>query len=394
MPSVLSVLTIEQTEYNIQLQYADRLPLIDVGTSHTSNLLPPEVCFIFPGQIYRGRLPDDAVLSTSRSSTNVPTSNANSIVSDGLPLFGLKTNTATLDRFGVSVAPGMTVIPARILQPPAVKYAFGRSLDVQDALWNISGLKFCEGGNMSNWAVLLVQDGRRGEFSGIDDPELTSFLLTFINKCKSTGITVSNDWPTIMATPRLPPHEHQDLGRRHALQTIHATLTSKLDRDNKPSFILVLLSGEDKFIYPGIKRLCDVVLGLQTVFMLLTPRKASSRWPNALDQYFSNVCLKLNAKLGGINHLLREDAVMGWLKSKKTMLIGVGLTRLDEFSMPVRLTKGPAISAVVANTDDDFVHYPASLGLQFGRGGDEVFILLYNASLVSLTLYYDRWFKN
>lgn len=279
---------------------------------------------------------------------NPPADNANRILNDGLPLLGLKTNTTALNNFGVSVSPNMAENPARILPPPQVTYNGGRPPTVKDASWNILDVKFHKGGDMTDWAVLLVQEGRQGEFSGERDPRLKTFLRTFMNKCSASGLTVSNNLPPVLTSPQLPS-PRGDAGRRRALAIIRNTLEGRprLPNNNKPSFVLVLLSGEDKFIYPGIKRLCDMTLGLHTVFMLLTPKKAGVKEPKKLDQYFSNVCLKVNAKLGGVNHLLKDDAMIRWLKEKKTMLVGVDVTHPSPLS-----TKGtPSIVAVVASVD-------------------------------------------
>ncbi|KAI0084517.1 ribonuclease H-like domain-containing protein [Irpex rosettiformis] len=350
-----------QRKYNIRLRYADQLPVIDVGTKEKPNYLPPEICTIFPGQPYRGELPPDATRSMIDVACNPPADNANYIVNEGLAFLGLKTNTAALDKFDVTVSPDMAVVPARILPPPQITYAAGRA-NVNNASWNILDVKFHKGGNMTNWAVLLVQDGRRGEFSGATDPALKTFLQTFMNKCRTSGLAVASALPTIMVTPLLPRSD-RDPGRKQALEMIRRTFVEKLQQDRKPSFVLVLLSGEDKFIYPGMKRMCDMQLGLQTVFMLLMPKKAGVQDSRKLDQYFSNVCLKVNAKLGGVNHLLRDDNTMRWLKAKKTMLVGVDVTHPS----PTSLKGTPSIVAVVASVDDEFAQYPASLGLQRNR---------------------------
>jgi len=255
----------------------------------------------------------------------------------------------------------MAVVPARILPPPQITYRSGRP-NVRDASWNILNVKFHVGGDMSRWAVLLVQEGRRDEFSGPNDPNLTVFLKAFAKKCADSGLTVGNIAPALMVTPRLP-HVNSDPGRRRALETIRTTIRDNLNPQQKPSFVLVLLSGEDKFIYPGLKRLCDMQMGLHTVHMLLSPKKARVPDPGKQDQYFSNVALKVNAKLGGINHLLADDKTQRWLTSKKTMLVGVDVTHPS----PTSFKGTPSIVAVVASVDDRFAQYPASLGLQRNR---------------------------
>ncbi|KIP07875.1 hypothetical protein PHLGIDRAFT_29841 [Phlebiopsis gigantea 11061_1 CR5-6] len=346
-------------KYKITLQYANVLPVVNLGNKDKPNWTPPEICTIPDNQPFRGTLPDVATAAMIKVACNPPAFNANLIVQQGFTRLGLRGDNALLNNFGVSVDPEMTVVPARQLPPPKVTYKSG-PLRVAGGSWNILGVKFHEGGNMSNWAVLLVQDGRRNEFQGPSDPQLRAFLQGFMEKCRSSGMTVGAP-PTIMQTARLPSPA-QDQGRRRAIDIITNTLKQGLDPKKKPSFVLVLLSGIDKFIYPGIKRLCDMQIGLQTVCMLLD--KATR--DKGQDQYFSNVALKVNIKLGGINHLLAPES-MQWLLSKKTMLVGIDVTHPS----PTSLKGTPSITAVVASIDDKFVQFPAALQIQRNRNIDK-----------------------
>ena len=70
------------------------------------------------------------------------------------------------------------------------------------------------------------------------------------------------------------------------------------------------------------------------------------------DQYFSNIALKLNAKLGGVNHKL-ESGSLRWLKG--TMIVGMDVTH-----PAIGCVKGtPSIAAVVASNDENFMQFPA-----------------------------------
>ena len=340
--------------YKITLQHANSLPLIDIGNKDNSNFMPPELCEIPPGQPYRGLLPDKATAEMIKVACNPPTVNANFIVNQGFDLLGLRGNNSTLISFGISVDPNMAVVPSRVLPPPKVIYKAGQA-SIRDGGWNLVGVKFHSGGNMSNWAVLLITEGRRSEFQSPQDPQLLSFLRSFSNMCATSGLTVSQRPPVIMQTPRLPRAD-SDSGRRQGINMIQKTLEEKLDPKNKPSFMLVLLSTTD--IYPGLKRLCDMQLGVQTVCMQLD--KATRE--RGQDQYFANVALKANIKLGGINHLLAPES-MRWLTEKKTMLVGIDVTHPS----PTSLKGTPSIVAVVASVDDKFVHFPAGLALQRNR---------------------------
>ena len=121
----------------------------------------------------------------------------------------------------------------------------------------------------------------------------------------------------------------------------------------------MLLSSGDKNIYHGIKRLADMEMGIHTVHMLLSKAKEDPNRPQKQVQYFANVALKVNAKLGGVNHLLDPQS-MAWLTTKKTMVVGVDVTKPG----PGSISGTPSIAAMVASIDDRFAQFPASLSLQ------------------------------
>jgi len=59
--------------------------------------------------------------------------------------------------------------------------------------------------------------------------------------------------------------------------------------------------------------------------------------------------LKVNTKLGGVNHLVDESS-MKWLKEKSTMMVGMDVTHPGPNSIPGT----PSVAAVVASTDNTF----------------------------------------
>ncbi|KAH9850924.1 Piwi-domain-containing protein [Lenzites betulinus] len=343
-------------KYRITLRHATDVPIINVSSNPKHAVfLPAEICEIVRGQAYRGKLDGQQTSSMIRYACNAPDVNGNAIVNEGFEKLGLRGGAAsTLGSFGVTVSPQMTVVPSRVLPSPGISYSVGNPR-IQNASWNIVNIKLQAGGTIGSWAVLLVQDGRTGiEFAGEDDPQLILFLRTFLAKCNSSGIVGADKPPKILSV-QLPPSQG-DENRAAALDKIRLTFRNNLNRSAKPSFVLVLLSGIDKYIYPGIKKMCDIDLGLQTVHMLLPKARESG---NRQDQYFSNVVLKVNAKLGGMNHLL-DSSSMKWLTEKKTMIMGIDVTHPGPKSLP----GSPSIAAVVASIDDNFVQFPASMTLQ------------------------------
>ncbi|KIO06004.1 hypothetical protein M404DRAFT_999229 [Pisolithus tinctorius Marx 270] len=344
-------------KYKITLRHADDLPVVDLAGKNAKHpiYVPAELCQIASGQPFRGKLSDTETQKMIRYACNPPADNARAITGRGLADLGLnQTNNTVLHNFGIEIDHNMTVIPARELPPPKVNYAAGRPPNVKDGSWNILDVKFHQGATVKSWCVLVVLDGRPAFDGNPDNQALTSVWKGFAEKCRRSGMKVEKD-PKVLFTLPLPP-QAGDPNRQRALSMIRQTIVESNNPREKPSFILVLLSGRDNFIYPGIKRLCDVVLGVHTLHMLTEKVLKDQR---KQDQYFSNVALKLNIKLGGTNHLL-DPASTKWLTQKKTMVLGMDVTHPS----PGSLEGTPSIAAVVGSVDDRFVQFPASLRCQ------------------------------
>ncbi|KAI0634091.1 Piwi-domain-containing protein [Trametes polyzona] len=338
-------------KYNIKLKYPD-LPLIDVGGQKT-NYLPAEVCEILENQPFRGRLTEEHTAAMITVACQPPNVNAQAIVGRGLHDFGFAQTPPPLKAFGVAVGTEMTVVPGRILPPPVVNYQGGPLSNIDErASWNLRGVRFSVGARLENWAVLLMQDGnRREEFAGPGDPELDRNLNGFADMCRRSGMSVDRAKPTVLSA-QLPTKNPEDPLRKAAIQVIRSVLMSL---KSKPHIILVILSNGDRHVYSGIKHLCDVYLDVATVCV----HAAKFRKEKGQPQYFANVALKFNTKLGGVNHEL-GDQNTAWLRSEPTMLVGMDVTHPG-----VGTVRGtPSIAAVVASVDRSMAQYPASLRLQ------------------------------
>lgn len=283
-----------------------------------------------------------------------PNVNARSIVNQGLVSLGFvgQQNQTPLAGFGISVSGQMAVVPARILTPPRVMYAQkAQEIDAR-ASWNLRSVKFSQGATLSKWAVLLLKDGNRQEFSATNDPELIKTIQGFKKMCITSGMRVQSDPRYVQA--QLPPKSREDPTRKRAIQSIRQAILTM----DKVELILVLLSSGDKHIYSGLKHLCDVYLDVHTVCV----HQEKIRKDKGQLQYFANVALKLNMKLGGVNHDLDPDS-MRWLKQESTMMVGMDVTHPG----PGSLKGTPSIAAVVASIDDKFAQFPASLSIQETR---------------------------
>ncbi|KAJ7235089.1 ribonuclease H-like domain-containing protein [Mycena haematopus] len=340
-------------KYKIKLKHANDLPVVDIGSAKKTNYVPAELCEI-EWQAYHGKLSEIETAQMIKIACNPPRYNAEAITTEGFPILGLSPAKAPVDGFNIGIDNEMAVIPARELNPPSLTYSKGNAT-VRNGSWNILDVKLHRGAIVTSWAVLVVRDGNE-ILAGPRDPRLETLVMKFRAKLQTSGMKMPEGRPKLMVTPSL--QALQDASREAALNEIRNVLTTAIaDAGNKkPNFVLVLLSNRDNFIYPGIKRMGDVDLGLHTIHMQLSKALGDER---KQDQYLSNVCLKANSKLGGINHLLHSNA-MRWLTKQKTMMVGIDVSHPG----PGSREGAPSIAAVVASVDDNFVQFPASLRIQ------------------------------
>lgn len=214
----------------------------------------------------------------------------------------------------------MTIVPGRILPRPGVKYGQGAPSVDDRASWNLRNVKFSVGGKLDNWAVLVIKDGNsRDEFASAQDPGLHQVIARFADMCKTSGMQVGRADPKFAAV-MLPP-KGQDAPIRPA--AINAIRTALMGISPKPTMVMMILSNGDKHIYSGIKHLCDSYLDVPTVCV----HSSKIRKEKGQPQYFANVALKVNMKMGGVNHML-DPSSMAWLKKAPTMLVGMDVTHV------------------------------------------------------------------
>ena len=334
------------------------MQLVDVG-GQKQNLLPPEVCDILPDQSYRGKLTDEHTAEMIKVAAKPPNVNAGLIMDEGLKSLGFKQSAGPLNTFGISIGQEMAVVPGRLLPAPGITYGQGKPNVDEKASWNLRNVKFAVGGRLAQWAVLVIQDsGPRGDYQGGIDDRVRRAVGGLADMCRTSGMRVEGE--PLYATAQIPPKSNKDLIRGDAIKAIRDTITKKYPK--KPSMILVVLANGDKHVYNGLKHLLDVYLKVPSV-CVQSPKLTKEQ---GQMQYFGNVALKINMKMGGVNHRLIDPPgtapTLTWLKDPKepTMLVGMDVTHPGPGS-----TRGtPSIAAVVATIDENFAQFPASLRIQ------------------------------
>lgn len=124
----------------------------------------------------------------------------------------------------------------------------------------------------------------------------------------------------------------------------------------KPRIILVILPDGTASTYNLVKQVGDVELGIHTICV------RRDRFCKGAMNYFANLTLKFNLKLGGINHTI-ERSSLGILEEDKTMVLGIDVTHPS----PGSASNAPSVASMVASIDKDLAQWPADLRIQSAR---------------------------
>lgn len=243
----------------------------------------------------------------------------------------------------------------RELQTPSVAYLDARNkvlnLRANEGSWNMRDVKVVNRGRMiERWAWLHVDytDARPPDHEAvagsIDD--FVEFMRT------KMGIAIAAKQCSPLVKLGVPRHGVFE-ALKERFKQLHAAA------QNKPQFVFVVLPGKktDTEIYNAIKLLGDVEYGCHTVCMI------RANFVKRNPQYFANVGLKVNLKMGGANHKLSND--INIVKDGKTMLVGYDVIHPTNLA---RNAEGlPSLVGMVSSIDRDLAQFPATAWAQAGK---------------------------
>ncbi|KAL6709045.1 hypothetical protein ACN47E_002172 [Coniothyrium glycines] len=359
----VSDVSIEQyfkRKYNITLN-APQAPVVNYGSLKEPKWIPAELCTVLPGQLARRLLLGPQTSEMIRFAARRPHQNAESITSDGLQVTkihpvvnGLNTHFVP---FGIKVSPTLLTVPGRILNPPVLQYRAQTTCVPNNGAWNLDtrqlGQKpFRVAKKLGSWNTLVINSGRtEAVYGGINAVKhnLELFRKTLMTYGLEPGPVQD---PVVMDVP-FNDLQNKDLSKIQ--KDIGVTLRTKFKA--KPSFLFVLLPSDSAILYDSIKFVCDCQLGVLNVCNIGS--KFSKE--KGQMQYFANVAMKFNQKLGGVNHTV-ELSKMSPLDNR-TILFGIDVSHPS----PGSADSAPSIAGVVASVDTMFSQYPASMRTQKGR---------------------------
>lgn len=325
------------------------LPVVKFGKVRPI-YMPAELLEIIPGQTLKRKTTGEETAKMILFACRSPWANATSIMNEGRKCLGLDSNKALTD-FKVTAGKELLAVKGRELTPPIIAYLNlqnrPQNAFVNDGSWNMQNVKVVKPGRpISKWTWINVDF-----FQNTTPDDLRNAMSAFVQFMIKTGISI--------ASAPMPSSNNTVLCPRNEPPIVRLRERFNQFRNNPPQFVFVVLPGKktDKDIYKVVKLLGDVEFGYHTVCVL------RSNIIKCSPQYFANVGLKVNLKMGGINHKLKDDVPI--IKDGKTMVLGYDVTH------PTNLANGsdglPSLVGMVSSIDRDLAQWPAAAWSQTGK---------------------------
>ncbi|KAJ0112816.1 hypothetical protein Patl1_01934 [Pistacia atlantica] len=272
----------------IELTFSAFLPCLDVGKPKRPNYLPLELCSLVSLQRYTKSLSSVQRASLVEKSRQKPQERMQTLTD------AMRTYCYDEDPFlgacGISIGKQLRQIEGRVLEAPKLKVGNSEDCVPRNGRWNFNNKTFLNPIQIERWIVV--------NFSARCDTSHISREL--INCGKKKGIVA-----------KLP---------------------------EPPQFILcVLPERKNSDIYGPWKKKCLCDFGIVT--QCISPSRIN-------DQYLTNVLLKINSKLGGINSLLaiEHSSHIPLIKDTPTLILGMDISHGSPGQSDI-----PSIAAVVGS---------------------------------------------
>ncbi|KAE8680539.1 Protein argonaute 1A [Hibiscus syriacus] len=311
-------------KYNIVLEHT-YLPAIQTGCEARPVYLPMELCRIAEGQRYIKKLNEQQVRQLLRATCQRPNIREEN-VRKMVEVNNFEADELVGKEFGIHVQKELALINARVLPPPMLKYHdSGKERSVSPGLgsWNMINKKMVNGGRLDFWTCVNFSS----KFMNMSN----DFCYELVNMCNSKGMMFRE-------TASIPIRSARSDRIEQTLLDIHRESAGK----NTPLQLLIVILPDQTGSYGKIKRICETELGI--VSQCCKPDIASK----FSKQYFENLSLKINVKVGGRNTVL-NDAIqkrIPLVSDMPTIIFGADVTHPQPGE-----DSSSSIAAVVASMD-------------------------------------------
>ncbi|OCT77211.1 hypothetical protein XELAEV_18032409mg [Xenopus laevis] len=320
--------------HKLVLRYP-HLPCLQVGQEQKHTYLPLEVCNIVAGQRCIKKLTDNQTSTMIRATARSAPDRQEEI---SKLMRSASFNTDPFVReFGIMVKDDMTDVTGRVLQPPSILYG-GRSKAIAtpvQGVWDMRNKQFHTGIEIKVWAIACFAPQRQ-----CTEVHLKTFTEQLRKISRDAGMPIQGQ-------PCFCKYAQGADSVEPMFRHLKNTYTGL-------QLVVVILPGKTP-VYAEVKRVGDTVLGMATQCVQMKNVQRTT------PQTLSNLCLKINVKLGGVNNILLPQGRPPVFQ-QPVIFLGADVTH-----PPAGDGKKPSIAAVVGSMDAHPNRYCATVRVQQHR---------------------------
>ncbi|RXN26229.1 argonaute-2 [Labeo rohita] len=289
-------------KYKLVLRYP-HLPCLQVGQEQKHTYLPLEVCNIVAGQRCIKKLTDNQTSTMIRATARSAPDRQDEI---SKLMRSANFNTDPYVReFGVMVRDEMTEVNGRVLQAPSILYG-GRNKAIAtpvQGVWDMRNKQFHTGIEIKVWAIACFAPQRQ-----CTELLLKAFTDQLRKISRDAGMPIQGQPCFCKYAQGADSVEPMFKHLKYTYQGLQ--------------LVVVILPGKTP-VYAEVKRVGDTVLGMAT--QCVQVKNVQKTTPQTL----SNLCLKINVKLGGVNNILLPQGSMDAHPSRYCATVRVQQHRQD-----------------------------------------------------------------
>lgn len=303
---------------NYSIKYQN-LPCLHVGNVNKKTAIPIELCIVQRGQLRLKKLSEMQTAAMVKNAARPPAERRQTIENC---IRDIRYNQdPVLNEFGISVTEQFASIPARVLDQPFLAYAQNRETRPRGGVWKPD--KFSKAVHINKWVVLNL-DGRTNMGS---------------IKNLERNLMMSGKDLNVVVNPMDPPINCllQRNMRVAEIKTLVGNNFRKLKQVNT-ELIVVIIPDSPAGVYGIVKQTSELEVGV------LTQCIKSKTMFKMNPSTSSNILLKINSKLNGVNHTLAN-------KSSPPSMEGAIIFGADVTHPSPDQTAIPSVAAVAASHD-------------------------------------------
>ncbi|THU97363.1 argonaute-like protein [Dendrothele bispora CBS 962.96] len=322
-----------------------RYPSVFCVMNSKGSAIPFEKCTVLLGQIARKQIPPELTKEMVNFSRKRPEERMQNI-RQGIQLLSYG-QSEYVRSFGLAVNSGAFLeTDARVIDPPRLKYGQGSKQPTilpQAGSWNMLDKKFINPIRIDRWVIVVFESPRT-----VNEAKVRDMIKGYLEACNLVGVVVAERDPVI----------HYANGQGNIANELKAAGKACVDKNRAggPDLMVVILPDQAADIYRAVKHFGDCVMGVATQCL----RSGNCRKAN--NQYWMNVCLKTNPKLGGVNVVPdSQSAPLLVDPNNPTIVMGADVMH------PAPGSSSPSFTAVVGNVDTNVSKYIATSNVQESR---------------------------